>query len=289
MPLLPRRSCLYIPGANVRALTKARTLAADALILDLEDAVAREAKGEARARVCDFVREGGFGDREVVIRINDLSTPWGADDLQAAVACGARAILLPKVSAAAEIDAGAAFLAAARAQPETQLWAMIETPTGVLNCASIAAAGAGRLTALIAGCNDLAKELRLAPDPNRSGLASALSMIVTAARAHGLAAIDGVYNDIANSAGFEDECQQGRRFGFEGKTLIHPTQIDRANAVFAPSESELVRARAIVDAFKAPDARNRGVLKVNGEMVEHLHLEEARDLIAFSERLGLPL
>jgi citrate lyase subunit beta/citryl-CoA lyase len=275
-----------MPGANARALAKAATLPADVLILDLEDAVAPQAKAEARAQVCEFVRAGRGGGREVVIRINALATPWGADDLRAAAAAGVDAILLPKVSGAADLADAEHRLEGGAKEHRPQLWAMVETPAGVLNCAAIAAAAPGCLAALVAGCNDLAKEMRVAPDPGRSGLTWALSTIVTAARANGIAALDGVFNDLADAAAFAAECRQGRCFGFDGKTLIHPTQIDTANAVFSPTAAEVGRARAIIDAFAQPGNAASGVLRVNGEMVERLHLEEARSLLAFSEAIA---
>jgi len=282
--LRPRRSCLYMPGSNARALAKAATLPADVVILDLEDAVAPEEKAQARAQVRDTVIARPFGPREVVVRINALATPWGAADLKQAVAARPDAILAPKVSSAADVEALQAAIDAAGGGVE--LWAMIETPRGVLNSPEIAAcASRSSLCVLVAGSNDLAKDLRVVPDPARQGLQVALSAIVLAGRAAGLAVIDGVFNGIGDAAGLEAECLQGRRLGFDGKSLIHPSQIEAANRLYAPTDEERERATAIVAAFAEPANAALGVLEVNGEMVERLHLEEARLLLSFCELL----
>ena len=282
----PRRSCLYMPGANARALEKATTLPADVVVLDLEDAVAPAAKEEARERVCDAVAARRFGTREVVVRINALSTPWGRDDLIAVARAAPDAILMPKVGDAAALQAVDDALRDAGAPAELALWAMIETPLGVLNCASIAAlATTTQLTALVAGSNDLAKDLRLPAGFQRDALHVALSTIVMAARAFGLAAIDGVCNAIGDDAALRRECDEGRALGFDGKSLIHPSQLEAANAVFSPEPRALEQAHAIIAAFEQPENVDRGVIEMDGRMVERLHLEEAQRLVAIDEAI----
>jgi len=277
----PRRSCLYMPGANARALEKAQSLAADVLLLDLEDAVAPEAKLEARTQVTSAVRGRGYGAREVVVRINGLDTEWGLEDLQAAVAAGPDAILAPKVETPRDIETLDAAMAEAGAGAEMALWVMVEMPKTIFHIHDIAAsASRTRLSAFVMGTNDLAKEMRAEMTPDRLAFRSALSTTVLAARAFGLAAIDGVYNDIQNAEGFEAECIQGRVMGFDGKTLIHPSQLEACNRVFAPSEADVAHALDVVAAFGQPENKGKGVLKVNGKMTELLHLEEARRLIA---------
>jgi citrate lyase subunit beta / citryl-CoA lyase len=283
----PRRSCLYMPGSNAKALEKARTLPADVLLLDLEDSVAPEAKPGAREAVAAAVRAGGYGKREVVVRINALATAWGRDDLIAAGAAGAGGLLAPKVETGAEVVALDDAMTEAGFDDGATLWVMIETPRAILQLAEIAAAArATRLSALVMGTNDLAKEMRARPGSERAPFFAALALAVTAARAEGLSAIDGVYNDIANAEGFEAECRQGLEFGFDGKTLIHPSQIDICNGVFAPNEEELARARAVIAAFALPENAGKGVIKVNGKMTELLHLEEARRVVAVAELIG---
>lgn len=283
----PRRSCLYMPGANAKALEKAKTLAADVLLLDLEDSVAPEAKAEARAQVAAAVKAGGYGKREVVVRVNALSTPWGADDIVATAAASPDGVLAPKVESAAQVRELDAALTSAGLPKEAGLWVMIETPRAILNIAEIAAAARGtRLTTFLLGLNDLAKETRARAGANRAAFFAAMSLALTAARAEGLTAIDGVYNDIADSAGFEAECRQGLEFGFDGKTLIHPSQIDMANVVFAPTDEEVTRARAVIHAFALPENVGKGVIKVDGKMTELLHLEEARRVVAVAEAIA---
>jgi (3S)-malyl-CoA thioesterase len=273
----PYRSVLYMPGSNPRALEKAKTLAADALILDLEDAVAPDEKPRARGLVCEAVRGGGYGRRKLIVRINALATEWGAQDLEAAAAAGPDAILIPKVSTPADVtDVAERMGEAAR---ETALWAMMETPLGALNAAAIAAAHP-RLGGFVLGTNDLVKDIGCAHVPGRTPILAALSICLMAARAHGLVCVDGVYNAFRDEEGLMAECRQGREFGFDGKTLIHPAQIEIANTVFAPSERELARARAEVDAFEAAQARGEGVAVLDGRIVENLHVEAARKLIA---------
>ena len=276
----PRRSALYMPAANPRAMDKARTLPCDVVILDLEDAVAPDAKDEARALAVEAVKTGGYGRREVVIRINGLDTPWGAADLRAAAAAGPDAILVPKVSSAGQLAPYAAAL------PQgVRLWAMIETCAALFALDAIA--GAGRpLETFVFGGNDLAKEMRCRPGVERAPLLGALGLIVAAARAHGLSVLDGVFNEIEDDAGLEIQCRQGVDFGFDGKTLIHPRQVEAANRAFSPEPSAVEWSRTIVGAFDSPENAAKGVLKVEGRMVERLHLEEARRLIAVAEAIA---
>jgi len=277
----PRRSVLYMPGSNARALEKAKTLPADALILDLEDAVAPDAKDMARAQVCEAVKAKGFGKREVVIRVNALSTAWGEADLAAAAAAGPDAILIPKVSTAEELTAIEQRIGNAK----VALWAMVETPLAILNIASIAAAG-GRLGCFVMGTNDLIKEIRGKHTEDRQNLSAALGLSVTAARAFGLAVIDGVYNDIQNADGFVESCHQGLAFGFDGKTLIHPSQVEPCNTVFAPSADDVEAARKILAAFALPENRSKGAIALDGRMVELLHAEIARQTVALAEAIA---
>jgi len=278
----PRRSVLYMPGSNPRALEKAQTLPADALILDLEDAVAPDAKDVARKQVHDAVKAKGFGKREIVIRINGLSTPWGADDLKAAVEANPDAILVPKISKPEdlhEIDNRIGH------QSSVRVWAMVETPLAILNIQAIAAAG-GRLSCFVMGTNDLIKEVRGQHTPDRMNLSAALGLSVLAARANGLIAIDGVYNDIQNADGFAETCRQGRAFGFDGKTLIHPSQLEACNEIFAPSAAEVEAARKVIAAFELPENKGKGAIKVDGRMVELLHAEIARQTVALSDAIA---
>lgn len=282
----PRRSCLYMPGANAKALEKAKTLPADVLLLDLEDSVAPEAKEEARTQVAAAVRSRGYGRREVIVRVNALSTPWGPADIEAAGAARPDGMLAPKVESAGQVRALDAAMNLAGFAKDATLWVMIETPRAILNIADIASAAQGtRLSAFVLGLNDLAKETRARAGADRASFFAALSLAVTAARAHGLTAIDGVYNDIADAEGFEAECRQGLEFGFDGKTLIHPSQIDAANTIFAPTEEELARARAVIAAFALPENAGKGVIKVDGRMTELLHLEEAKRVVAVAEAI----
>ena len=283
--LKPRRSALYMPGSNARALDKARTLPADALILDLEDAVAPDAKEIARRQVAEAVAARGFGHREIVVRINGLSTPWGRDDLKALAAAKPDAVLVPKVDSAEEARALSAALDEAGAAPEVALWIMFETPRAVLNAATIGGAG-GRLACIVAGTNDLVKEFGGLHTPAREGLLPYLALLLAAARANGLAALDGVYNDIQNAEGFAAACAQGRALGFDGKTLIHPSQVEPCNAAFAPSESEVADARKIIAAFDLPESRAKGAISLDGRMVERLHAEIAAKVVAMSDAIA---
>jgi citrate lyase subunit beta/citryl-CoA lyase len=278
----PRRSVLFMPGSNARALEKARTLKADALILDLEDAVAPDAKETARAQVCAAVR-AGFGKREIIVRINALSAPWGAKDLLAAAAAKPDAILLPKIATLQELHAVEQRLAGA--DRSLALWAMVETPLAILNIAALAAAG-GRLACLVMGTNDLIKEMRGVHSEDRLNLAAALGLTVLAARARGLAVIDGVYNDIQNTEGFAAACAQAKSFGFDGKTLIHPSQIGPCNAAFAPSPEEVETAKQIIAAFERPENKAKGAIKLDGRMVEPLHAENARRIMALAQAIA---
>jgi citrate lyase subunit beta / citryl-CoA lyase len=282
----PRRSVLYMPGANAKALEKAKTLAADAVILDLEDAVAPDAKDDARAAVAAAVTAGGYGKREVIIRVNALASIWGPADMEAAVAAGPDAILFPKISSAEEVQAASEAMDALGAAPRIGIWAMIETPLAIMDIKEIAASSqSSRLCAFVMGTNDIAKETRARQTPDRAPFWYALSASVTAARHFGLAVIDGVYNDIADADGFVRTCEQGLAFGFDGKTLIHPSQIEPCNDVFAPSADEVAHARAIITAFADAANTGKGVLKVDGKMTELLHRDMALQTVAIADAI----
>ncbi len=283
--LKPRRSVLYMPGSNARALEKARSLPADALILDLEDAVAPDAKELARKQVVEAASAKVFGYREIAIRINGLGTPWGKDDLQAVATSGADAMLVPKVESAEEAAALSAALDEAGAPASLKLWIMFETPRAVLNASTIGGAG-GRLSLLVAGTNDLVKEFRGLHTPGREGLLPILTLLLAAARANGLAALDGVYNDIQNAEGFAAACVQGRALGFDGKTLIHPSQVEPCNAAFSPSDAEVADARKILAAFDLPENRAKGAISLDGRMVERLHADIAAQIVAMSDAIA---
>lgn len=276
----PRRSALYMPAANARAIEKARDLPCDVVILDLEDAVAPDAKEVARTQAAEAVKAGGFGRREVVIRINGLDTPWGLEDLAAALEARPDALLVPKVSSAHDVTAYGAAQAA-----EVPIWAMIETCAALFALDQIAGAGAG-LSALVVGTNDLAKEMGCRLTTGRAALTGPLSLIVAAGRAHGLTVLDGVFNGIDDEAGLISQCEQGVEFGFDGKTLIHPRQIEPANAVFSPSAEELAWSKTIVEAFESPENAAKGVIRVEGRMVERLHLAQAERQIAIAQAIA---
>ena len=280
----PRRSALYMPASNAKAIEKARTLDCDVVILDLEDAVAPEAKEMARQQALDAVKAGGFGRREVVVRCNGLDTPWGADDIAAAALAGPDAILVPKVNDAGDV---ARYSAAMFSAPEkTQLWAMIETCRCLFALDDIAAAGKStRMTTWVMGTNDLAKEMRARQTPGREPFLAALGLSVAAARAYGLDILDGVYNGIEDAEGFEAICEQGVDFGFDGKTLIHPKQIEICNRVFSPAASEVAFARAVIAAFALPENQGKGAIRVEGRMAELLHLTQAQRLVAVDEAI----
>jgi citrate lyase subunit beta/citryl-CoA lyase len=287
MTIRPRRSVLYMPGSNARALEKARGLPADCLILDLEDAVAPEAKAEARARIIEAVGAGGYGGREIVVRTNALDSAWGEADIAELAAITPDAILVPKVNTASDVEKVSAALDGAGHAPRVAVWAMMETPLAILNAAEIAAtAGHTRLNAWVMGTNDLAKETTARLTGDRAPMLAWLSICVAAARAHGLAILDGVYNDIADEAGFRRECEHGRDLGFDGKTLIHPSQLGSCNEIFAPGADELAFARSIVAAFDQPENQGKGVIRVDGRMVELLHAEMARRTVAIAEAIA---
>ena len=289
MKIRPRRSVLYMPGANDRALEKARSLPADALILDLEDSVAPDAKLAARDKVIAAVKSGGYGAREIVIRVNALDTPWGADDLKAAASVKADAILVPKVSRPGDVVSAAKLLKANAALAETRLWAMMETPLAILNArdiASVAADADQRFSCLVLGTNDLLKESRARALGDRFAIVPWLAMSVLAARSYGLDVIDGVYNDFKDEAGFRAECEQGRTLGMDGKTLIHPSQIEPCNQIFSPSDEEVSWSRKVIEAFALPEHRGKGVITVDGRMVERLHLVMAERVVAIWEAIA---
>jgi citrate lyase subunit beta/citryl-CoA lyase len=281
----PRRSALYMPGSNARALEKARTLPADAILLDLEDSVAPEQKELARAQVCWAVKECGFGTREDVIRTNGLETEWGRADLVAAAAVGPDAILLPKVSHPGDITLAAHALNEAGAPAHTRIWAMIETPAGILNVDAIArtaADPASRLAVFIMGKNDIAKETRARMMPGRAPMLPWLSQCVLAARAYGIDILDGVYNQLADLEGLRAECEQGRDLGMDGKTVIHPNQIPVANEIFAPHADEVEWATKIIAAFDLPENKGKGAISLEGKMVELLHAGMAKRTLALA-------
>lgn len=270
---------LFMPGSNARALEKARTLPADALILDLEDAVAPEAKAEARAGVLAAVRAGGYGRREVIVRVNGPGTPWGADDLAAVAQAGVDAVLLPKVESADTVAAAAAALG-----PAAAVWCMLETPRGILNAPSIAAAsGVG---ALVMGTSDLTKDLHARPTRDRLPLLTSLQLCVLAARAAGITALDGVHLDLDDENGFAAACRQAADLGFDGKTLIHPRQVATANQVFGPAESDVDWARRVIAAHADAVARGRGVVVLDGRLIENLHVDDARRVLALADAIA---
>jgi (3S)-malyl-CoA thioesterase len=280
----PYRSVLYIPGSNERALEKAKGLAVDAIIFDLEDAVAIDAKAEARTLLAKMLGEGGFGPRFQIVRLNGMTTEWGPADLATIAPVGPQAVLLPKVGSAAEIEAVAAELDKHPACAETRIWAMMETPIGILNAASIAMAP--RMGGFVLGTNDLAKELMTRFRPDREPLLTSLQLCLLAARAAGIAIVDGVYNAFKDEDGLKAECIQGRDMGFDGKTLIHPAQVAIANEVFAPSEAEIDLARRQITAFEAAEAEGKGVAVVDGKIVENLHIVTARQTLAKADAIA---
>src|ERR1700682_228191 len=284
----PRRSALYMPASNARALEKERTLPADVIILDLEDAVAPDAKKIAREQAAAAIKAKGFGPREVVLRTNGLDTAWIDDDLAAAVAAGPDAVLVPKISSPEEVAFVAHKLADLKAPPNLAVWAMIETPLGVLDANFIAAAGRDpkmRLAVLVLGTNDIAKETRARIVPGRLPMLAALSTVILAARAHGLDVLDGVFNDIQDAAGFARECEDGRNLGFDGKTLIHPSQVEPCNAAYLPAEAEGAPGKKNCAALLQADNAGKGVITVDGRMVELLHAEIARRTATLHEAI----
>ncbi|TYC52580.1 CoA ester lyase [Rhodobacterales bacterium] len=288
-PIRPRRSALYMPGSNARALEKARTLDVDCLLLDLEDAVAPDAKDMARSQVADAVTAGGYGKREVVIRINGMDTPWADDDLKAAVQCGPDAILVPKVNGPEDLQKVAHLLSIHGGDQTPHLWAMMETPQAMLNAAAIGACGRDsrvRLTCFVMGTNDLAKETRARLTPGRAAMMPWLMTCVAAARAGGIDILDGVYNAFQDEEGFAAECAQGAEMGMDGKTLIHPKQIAPCHAAFSPSEEEVAWARKINDLFDLPENASKGAIQVDGKMVERLHAEMGKRVIAIADSIA---
>jgi citrate lyase subunit beta / citryl-CoA lyase len=282
--LRPRRSVLYMPAANERALEKAKSIACDALIFDLEDAVAPDAKETARANAVAAASSGEYGHREVTIRCNGLDTPWGADDLAAATTSGAAAVVIPKVGSVAYLDEVSATLDAAGAPAAMRIWAMVETPTAIFDVRSIAAHP--RVAVLVMGTNDLARELRGALVPGRHPLVPHLAAALLAAREAGTVILDGVYNDVKNLDGFRDECVQGAEMGFDGKTLIHPGQVEPCNEVWSPSDDEVEHARRVIAAFDEAVADGRGVVTVDGRMIENLHVDNARRVLAVADAIA---
>ena len=268
----PLRSVLYIPASKPRALDKARGLAVDAIIFDLEDAVSVDEKIASRSTLAEALNAGGYGARMKIVRINAFDTPWGLNDAKAAVSMGADAILLTKVSALADLDA------LTQITGDMPLWAMMETPLGMLNAASIASHP--KLQGMVMGTNDLAKDLQTRHRTDRLPLQTSLSLCLLAAKAHGLAIVDGVYNAFKDDEGLKVECEQGRDMGFDGKTLIHPAQIGVTNAAFSPTDEEVDLAQRQIDAFQAAEAAGQGVAVVDGKIVENLHVATARDTLA---------
>jgi citrate lyase subunit beta/citryl-CoA lyase len=289
MTIRPRRSVLYMPGSNARAIEKARTLAADGVILDLEDSVAPDAKPAARDQVVAAVKAGGFGAREVFVRINALETPWGADDLTVVAAAAPDCILVPKISAPGQVEMiGQRFLDM-HTNLRTRLWVMIETPLAVLNVAAIAATARDsetRLAGFVLGTNDLAKDTRARIVPGRAPMVPWLMSCIAAARIYGIDVLDGVYNDIGNAEGFAQECAEARDMGFDGKTLIHPSQIEPCNAAFSPSADEVAQAQKFIAAFDLPENQGKGVVSLDGRMVERLHADMARRTVAIAEAIA---
>jgi len=289
MTIRPRRSVLYMPGSNARALDKAKTLPVDGVILDLEDSVAPDAKEAARQQVVDAVKAGGFGTREVFIRVNGVDTPWHADDLSAAAHAAPDVILVPKVSSSDTLELIGRRMLDMGTNHKTRVWAMIETPLAIFNILEIAAAARDsetRLAGFVMGTNDLAKDTRARLVPGRAPMLAWLSMCVAAARIHGIDILDGVYNDIGNPDGFAKECAQGLEFGFDGKTLIHPSQIEPCNKAFSPSPAEVEQARKMIGAFDKPENKGKGVVSIDGRMVERLHADMARRTVAIAEAIS---
>lgn len=285
MTVQPRRSLLYMPGSNARALEKARTLDADVLILDLEDAVAPAQKSLARQQVLAAVQAGGYGHRQLVVRVNGFDTPWGREDLQTFAHQPIAALCLPKVDSAAEVHAVIQVLQQAGAPSSLKLWAMAETPRGILNIDDVAGADP-RMDAIVLGTSDLAKDLRVPHTADRLGLLASLSACVLAARANGIDVFDGVHLDLEDEAGLVRACQQGVELGFDGKTLIHPKQIGPSNEAFSPTADAIARAERVREAWKQAEADGKGVVLVDGKLVEALHVDEAMRVLAIAEVLA---
>jgi citrate lyase subunit beta/citryl-CoA lyase len=282
--LRPRRSALYMPAANERALEKAKGISTDAIIFDLEDAVSPDSKDVARAQAVAAVNSGEYGKRELTIRCNALATPWGHADVAAAAKACVAAVVIPKINSVEEVNEVSAALDAAGAPKEMMIWAMIETPTAIFDCRAIAAHP--RVAVLVMGTNDLAKELRAMQVPGRAPLYPSLHMALLAAREAGKTILDGVYNDIKNSDGFRAECMQGAEMGFDGKTLIHPDQVSVANDVWSPTEAEVEHARKVIAAFDEALAAGKGVVQLDGRMIENLHVANAQRAIAIADAIA---
>jgi citrate lyase subunit beta/citryl-CoA lyase len=288
MTIRPRRSVLYMPGSNTRAIDKARTLPVDGVILDLEDAVAPEAKEQARAQVVEAVKAGGFGRREIFVRVNGIDTPWHADDLSAVGHAAPDAILVPKISTVDELERVGQRLLDMKVDHKTRIWAMIETPAAIFNIMALAAEAHDsetRLAGFVMGTNDLAKETRARIVPGRAPMVPWLTTCVLAAHAHNIDILDGVYNDLSDAAGFERECVQARDMGFDGKTLIHPNQIAACNDAFSPNADEIAQARKIIAAFDLPENHGKGVVQVDGRMAERMHADMAQRTVAIAEAI----
>lgn len=280
----PRRSVLYMPAANERALEKAKDIQADALIFDLEDAVAPDSKEVAREQACAAAASSEYGNRELTIRCNGLDTPWGRDDVLAAAAAGPAAVVIPKVDGSSYLDEISELLNQGGAPSSTQIWAMVETPIGILHVEEIARHE--RMSVMVLGTNDMAKELRASITADRQALLPYLAMCLLSARAAGVAILDGVHNDIKDESGFKDVCVQGAEMGFDGKTLIHPNQVAPTNEIFSPSLDELDFYRRIIEEFEAAEKEGRGVLTVDGKMIENLHVDEARRALAVADAIA---
>ncbi|MAY65904.1 MAG: CoA ester lyase [Rhodospirillaceae bacterium] len=284
LTIRPRRSVLYMPGSNARALEKGRSLAADGLILDMEDAVAPDAKQTARDQITAAIAEGGYGGRELIVRTNGLDGPWGEDDLKAAAKMGADAVLLPKVESKAMVDQAIAILDAAGAPADLPIWAMMETPLGMLHAEEIAFSSP-RLQCLVMGTSDLAKDLRAQHTPDRIPFMTSLGLCILAARAAKIAILDGVHLDLSDDDGFRASCRQGRELGMDGKTLIHPKTIAMANEAFSPSEDEITWSKRIIDAHAEAEKEGKGVVLVDGKLIENLHVEGAKQMVAMADAI----
>ena len=281
----PRRSVLYMPGSNARALEKGKGLPADGLILDLEDAVAPDAKAAARRQIGEAVEAGGYGHREVIVRVNGLTTPWGRDDLAAACGFAVDAVLLPKVENADTVHQAEELMDSAGAPPGMSIWCMMETPLAMLHAQEIAGGG-GRLGGFVMGTSDLAADLHAAHTRDRLPMITGLGLCILAARAMGLPILDGVYLDLGDDEGFEYACGQGAELGFDGKTLIHPKQIEAANTAFAPSANEIEWSRRIIAAHAEAEKEGQGILLLDGKLIENLHVNNAKRLVAMSETIA---
>jgi citrate lyase subunit beta/citryl-CoA lyase len=289
MSIRPRRSMLYMPGSNARAIEKARTLPVDGIILDLEDAVAPDAKDAARRQVAEAVKAGGLGSREIFVRVNGIETPWHADDMAAMAQVGPDAILVPKVGTVQTLERIGQRLLDMKVTLKTRVWAMIETPQAIFNINALAAEAHDsetRLAGFVMGTNDLAKETRARIVPGRQPMLSWLARCLLAAHAHGIDILDGVYNDISNADGFAAECAQARDMGFDGKTLVHPGQIDICNDTFSPSSGEIAQARTIISAFERPENKDKGVVQIDGRMVERMHADMAKRTVAIADAIA---